>query len=57
MIIVFIAISESIVDSGFTQALIRDQGTSQDDYSTVFYFNFLIAILMYCLLVFLIPND
>ena len=55
MIIVFIAISESIVDSGFTQALIRDQGTSQDDYSTVFYFNFLIAILMYGLLFFLAP--
>ena len=55
MIIVFIAISESIVDSGFTQALIRDQGTTQDDYSTVFYFNLLIAILLYCLLYFLAP--
>ena len=50
MIIVFIALSESIVDSGFTQALIRDQDTSQDDYSTVFHFNLFVAIVMYVLL-------
>ncbi|MBO1913348.1 oligosaccharide flippase family protein, partial [Microvirga sp. 3-52] len=55
MIIVFIALSESIVDSGFTQALIRDQGTTQEDYSTVFYFNLLIAILLYIILYFLAP--
>lgn len=50
MIVVFIAVSESIVDSGFTQALIRDQQTSQADYSTVFYFNMMIAVVMYCIL-------
>ena len=50
MIIVFIALSESIVDSGFTQALIRDQNTSQADYSTVFHFNLFVAIVMYVLL-------
>lgn len=50
MIIVFIAISESIVDSGFTQALIRDQQTSQADYSTIFYFNVFIAVVLYCML-------
>lgn len=50
MILVFIAISNSIVDSGFSQALIRDQNTSQADYSTVFYFNLSIALVMYGLL-------
>lgn len=50
MIIVFIAISNSIVDSGFSQALIRDQNTTQEDYSTVFYFNLAISLVMYILL-------
>lgn len=47
MISVFIAISTSIIDSGFTQALIREQDTSQEDYSTVFYFNLFMALVMY----------
>jgi len=50
MIIVFIAISNSIVDSGFSQALIRDQHTSQEDYSTVFHFNLFMSIVMYFIL-------
>ena len=50
MILVLIAISNSLVDSGFSQALIRDQDTSQEDYSTVFIFNFLISILIYFVL-------
>ncbi|EMF47503.1 O-antigen repeat unit transporter [Planococcus halocryophilus Or1] len=36
MILVFVALSNSLVDSGFTQALIRDQKANQTDYSTVF---------------------
>lgn len=47
IIFVLLAISNSIVDSGFSQALIRDQNTSQDDYSTVFYFNLFLALVMY----------
>lgn len=47
MIIVFIAVSNSIVDSGFTQALIREQNTTQTDYSTVFYFNLAVSIIIY----------
>lgn len=50
MILIFIAISNSIVDSGFSQALIRDQQTSQVDYSTVFYFNVTMAVVMYSIL-------
>lgn len=50
MILVFIAISNSIVDSGFTQALIRDQQTTQEDYSTVFFFNLGISIILYGIL-------
>ncbi|MFH0726848.1 MAG: lipopolysaccharide biosynthesis protein [Pseudomonadota bacterium] len=47
MITIFIAISQSFIDSGFSQALIRKNDCVQADYSTVFYFNLLIAILCY----------
>ncbi len=50
MILVFIALSNSIVDSGFTQALIRERNATQADYSTVFYFNLLISVFIYLLL-------
>lgn len=51
MTTVFIAISQSFIDSGFTQALIRKQNCSQADYSTVFYFNLLISFVFYGLLI------
>ncbi|WP_142825935.1 lipopolysaccharide biosynthesis protein [Planococcus soli] len=50
MILVFVALSNSLVDSGFTQALIRDQKADQTDYSTVFYFNLAVSIVIYGLL-------
>lgn len=52
MITVFVAISQSIIDSGFSNALIRENEPSQEDYSTVFYFNLVTAILVYILLFF-----
>lgn len=50
MITVFIAISQSFIDSGFSNALIREKEPSKEDYSTVFYFNLVMAILMYVIL-------
>lgn len=52
MITIFIALSQSIIDSGFTQALIRKQDCSQADFSTVFYFNLATSIFFYFLLFF-----
>ena len=52
MITIFIALSQSLVDSGFTQALIRKQDCSQADFSTVFYFNLLVGICLYAVLFF-----
>jgi teichuronic acid exporter len=52
MITIFIALSQSLVDSGFTQALIRKKDCSQADYSTVFYFNFFVGIILYTVLFF-----
>ena len=50
MILVFVALSNSLVDSGFTQALIRDQKANQTDYSTVFYFNLAVSVFIYAAL-------
>lgn len=50
MITVFIAVSNSIVDSGFSSALIRKPNATPVDYNTVFYFNLLIGVLLYFLL-------
>lgn len=50
MIIVFIAISRSFLDSGFSQALIRKRDCTIADYSTVFFFNLMIGVVMAILL-------
>ena len=48
----FLVIAQTIVDSGFTSALIRKTKCTQDDYSTVFYFNVLGSLFLYILLFF-----
>jgi len=50
MLTIFIAISQSFIDSGFRQALIRKQDCTQTDYSTVFYFNIAVGVAFYILL-------
>lgn len=50
MITVFIAISNSIVDSGFSNALIRKSDAKRIDYNTVFYFNIFLGIILYLIL-------
>jgi O-antigen/teichoic acid export membrane protein len=50
MITIFIAISQSFINSGFSQALIRKQNCTETDYSTVFYFNTIVGISFYFLL-------
>ncbi len=55
MTTIFIALSNSIVDSGFSNALIRKTDASSKDYNTVFYFNLLISLLLYLILYFSSP--
>jgi O-antigen/teichoic acid export membrane protein len=50
MIAVFIAVSNTIVESGFSSALIRKNDATNTDYNTVFYFNLLLGIVLYVLL-------
>ncbi|MCL6275551.1 lipopolysaccharide biosynthesis protein [Muricauda sp. 2012CJ35-5] len=47
---VFIAISNVFIDSGFTKALIQKQDRTEEDKSTVFWFNLLISLVCYILL-------
>ncbi len=54
IITAFIALSQSFVDSGFSQTLIRKNNCTQADYCTVFYFNILIGLLFYAVLFFLV---
>lgn len=55
MLAVFIAVSQSLVDSGFSQALIRKQDRTETDNSTVFYFNIIVGFILYGLLFALAP--
>ncbi|MFF2755774.1 lipopolysaccharide biosynthesis protein [Psychrobacillus sp. NPDC058041] len=56
MVLILVSISTSLIDCGFSQALIRDQNTSQDDYSTIFHFNFFISIFIYIILFLSAPS-
>jgi O-antigen/teichoic acid export membrane protein len=50
MLGVFFAVSSSLVESGFTQALLREKTISEFDKSTAFYINISIAVVLYVLL-------
>src|SRR5699024_1277657 len=50
MLAVFIAVSQSLTDSGFGQALIQKKETDEVDYSSVFYINLTVSVIIYVLL-------
>lgn len=50
MLTIFIAVSQSLVDSGFSQALIRKQDRTETDNSTVFFFNIAVGGILYGIL-------
>jgi len=50
LLAIFTILSEVFIDSGFSQALIKDKDASKDDTSTVFYFNLLVSLVLYALL-------
>lgn len=55
MPLVFLAIAQCIIDSGFSTALIRKPELTEDDLSTAFYFNIGVGILCYAVLFFTSP--
>lgn len=50
MLAIFIAVAQSLIDSGFSQALIRKQNRTEVDNSTVFYFNIVASAFIYLIL-------
>lgn len=50
MIAIFVAISNSIIDSGFSNALIRKVDIERVDYNTVFFFNLVVSVILYVIL-------
>lgn len=50
MLTIFMSLAESFIDSGFGSALIQKKRPSQEDYSTIFFWNLGMAALMYSIL-------
>lgn len=55
MLAIFISVSETFINSGFTNALIRKNDATETDYSTVFYFNLAAGITLFLILLFSAP--
>ncbi|WP_010262402.1 lipopolysaccharide biosynthesis protein [Treponema primitia] len=55
MLTIFIALSQIFIDSGFSNALIQRQDRTETDFSTVFFFNFVISIVIYVILFLFAP--
>ena len=55
MLAIFMTLSESFIDSGFGSALIQKKRPTQEDYSTIFWWNVALATLMYATLFFSAP--
>lgn len=53
MLNIFLAVSQTFIDSGFGTALIRKIDRTETDFSTVFYFNIAVAVFFYLALFFL----
>lgn len=50
MLAIFIALAQTFIDSGFSNALIRKQDANEADYATTFYFSVAVAVFCYLLL-------
>lgn len=55
MILIFVAVGQTLVDSGFGSSLIWKKAPTHTDYSTVFYFNISISVILYVFFFFLAP--
>lgn len=55
MLSIFMVIANSFIDGGFGSALIQKKQPTQEDYSTIFFFNLGMSFLMYVILFFSAP--
>ena len=56
MLTIFITLSATFIDGGFGSALIQKKEPTEEDYSTIFYWNMLLSILLYGILYFTAPH-
>lgn len=47
---VFVAIFQTFVDSGLARALVRKESCSEEDFSTVFFYNIIVSVIAYSIL-------
>lgn len=50
MLMIFIALANTFVDGGFGSAVIQKKVPSKEDYSTIFYWNIFISVVLYVIL-------
>ena len=50
MLAIFITVSSTFVDGGFGSALIQKKEPTQRDYSTIFWWNLFLSVVLYCVL-------
>lgn len=55
MLLIFIQVSQVLVIGGFNQALIQKKNTDEEDYSSVFWINLVVSVLIYIVLFFSAP--
>ena len=55
MLSIFLAVASTFIDGGFGSALIQKQRPTREDYSTIFYWNFGLALALYAILFFSAP--
>ena len=55
MLMIFILVANTFIDGGFGSALIQKKEPTQEDYSTIFYWNLFLSIVLYVLLFFAAP--
>lgn len=55
MLLIFMSLAEVFIDAGFGSALIQKKNPTQADYSTVFYFNIVMSVILYAVLYFCAP--
>ena len=55
MLAIFLAIATTFIDGGFGSALIQKKQPSHEDYSTIFFWNFGLSIVLYIVLFFAAP--
>ena len=55
MLMIFLQLSQAFIDCGFANALIQRKNRTEVDFSTVFYFNVFISLVLYGILFFSAP--